>query len=196
MVAWGTCTHSRRRSMSLASRVSNSSRTICVELARLEIWPSQSTPQRLSWLPLVHLNCFTWISLALIIIPHSPMKHLYKALLLLMTILVIHGCISSLTKLKCRKSSNDFPRGLQQTLVWRSSTLEVKMGPSSRILVLMTILMKLVLLTSYLLLILLGRMASWSARTGLSLRWLVLCLMNTRRLLASGLRQFCIPHHQ
>ena len=41
----------------------------------------------------------------------------YMALLLLMIILVILGCISSLTKLKCRKSSNDFPRGLQPTLV-------------------------------------------------------------------------------
>ena len=43
--------------------------------------------------------------------------HLYMAFSLLMIILDIHGCISSLTKMKCRKSSNDFPRGLQPTLV-------------------------------------------------------------------------------
>ena len=35
----------------------------------------------------------------------------------LMTILITHGCISSLTKMKCRKSSDVFPQGLPQTSV-------------------------------------------------------------------------------
>ena len=42
---------------------------------------------------------------------------LNMALLLLMITLVTHGYILSLTNVKCRKSSNDFPRGLQPTLV-------------------------------------------------------------------------------
>ena len=38
-------------------------------------------------------------------------------LLLLMIILVTHGYTLLLTNMKCRKSSNNFPRGLQPTLV-------------------------------------------------------------------------------
>ena len=38
-------------------------------------------------------------------------------LLLVMITLVTNGCILSLTNMKCRKSSNNFPRGLQPTLV-------------------------------------------------------------------------------
>ena len=74
----------------------------------------------------------------------------------------------------------------------KSSTSEVTMELSSRILVLVTILMDLVLLMSYLLLTLLSKMASWSARTELLLRWLTLCLMNTKRLSVFGLMQLIL----
>ena len=172
--------------------MSNSSRITYAEPVKLEKWPRPSIQRRLSWPLLVHSNCFTWTSLDLIITQQSLMMHLYMVLSLLMITLDIHGYTLLLTNMKCRKSSNDFPRGLQPTLVWRSSTSEVTMELSSRILVLMTILMNLVLLMSYLLLILLSRMASWSARTGLLLRWLALCLMNTKRLVVSGLRQLIL----
>ena len=109
-----------------------------------------------------------------------------------MTILVTHGCISSLTKMKCRKSSDDFCQGLPLTSVWRSSISGVIMEPSSGIVVSMDILIYLVLRMSYLLPILLSKTASWSARIGLLLRWLALCLMNTRRLVVSGLRQLIL----
>src|SRR3954470_1086767 len=66
------------------------------------------------------------------------------------------------------------------------------MALSSRIRVLMTILMNLVLLMNYLLLILLNKMASWSAKTELLLRWLALCLMNTKPLIVSGLMQLIL----
>src|SRR3954467_10693065 len=66
------------------------------------------------------------------------------------------------------------------------------MALSSRIRVSMTILMNLVLLMSYLLLILLNRMASWSAKTGLLLRWLALCSMSTKPLVVSGLMQLIL----
>ena len=56
----------------------------------------------------------------------------------------------------------------------------------------MTILMNLVLLTNYLPLTLVNRMASWCAKTGLLLRWLALCLMNTKHLVGSGLRQLIL----
>ena len=36
------------------------------------------------------------------------------------------------------------------------------------------------------------KMASWSARTEPTLKWLALCLMNTRRLVASGLRKLIL----
>src|SRR3954466_1597797 len=57
---------------------------------------------------------------------------------------------------------------------------------------LVIILMNLVLLMSYLLLILLNRTASWSAKTGLLLRWLALCLMSTKRLIVSRLMQLIL----
>ena len=41
---------------------------------------------------------------------------LYGFVIVMIT-LATHGCISSLTNVKCSKSSNDFPRGLQPTLV-------------------------------------------------------------------------------
>ena len=59
----------------------------------------------------------TWISSVLIIILLLQIMHLYMALLLLMIILVTHGYTLLLTNMKCGKSSNDFPRGLQPTLV-------------------------------------------------------------------------------
>ena len=80
MLGWGTCIHSRRRSTSLASRVSNSSKIIFVGLVRLERSPEPSIPQRLSWPLLVPLNYFIWISSALLIMPHSLVLHHYMAL--------------------------------------------------------------------------------------------------------------------
>ena len=191
------CTRLRRRSMSLTSRMSNSSRITYAEPVKLGRWQRPSIQQRLSWPPLVHLNCFTWISSVLIIILLFQMKHLNMALLLLMITLDTHGYTLLLTNMKCRKSSNDFPRGLQPTLVWRSSTSEVTMELSSRIPVLMTILMNLVLLMNYLLLY---SSAEWrrgaqeqnSCWDGSHYAWWI---QNTSSFLDWG-NWYCVPHHQ
>ena len=150
--------------MSLALRMSNSSSHLCgaSEAGKMTKakHPSKTIMTTTRPFELLHMDLFGPNHYSAV-----QMMHLYMALLLLMITLDTHGYTLLLTNMKCRKSSNDFPRGLQPTLVRRSSTSEVTMELSSRILVLMTILMNLVLLMSYLFLILLNRMASWSART-------------------------------
>ena len=120
------------------------------------------------------------------------MMHPYMALLLLMIILVTHGYTLLLTNMKCRKSSNDFSSRASTNFGGKIKHIRSDNGTEFKNSGLDDYLDELGLLMSYLLLILLSKMASWNARTEFLLRWLALCLMNIKRLIVFGLMQLIL----
>ena len=103
--------------MSLPSRMSNSAKDhLCgayeAEKMTKAKHPAKTIMTTTRPFELLHMDLFDPNHYSAI-----SMKHLNMALLLLMIILVTHGYTLLLTNMKCKKSSNDFSRGLQPTLV-------------------------------------------------------------------------------